>query len=95
MNKLIDRLITRPLERLIITCQSKDASEEHVWCTWNCTSIVVHCGGFARIPDFDAIAMAGTSFGLLDAGMDLAILRFFGPHAPKTKHPATLTGGRA
>lgn len=85
-----------PIEPLTIVCQSKDASEELAWSSRNCLGIVVHSGDFATVPDFDAIATAGNSLGLMDAGIDLAILRFFGPHFPreqKTLPPAT--GGRA
>lgn len=73
-----------PLERLTIVCQSKDASEELRWSTRNCPGITVHCGDFATVPEFDAIATAGNSFGLMDAGIDLAILKFFGPHVQES-----------
>ncbi|PAW65772.1 MAG: hypothetical protein B9S38_14695 [Verrucomicrobiia bacterium Tous-C4TDCM] len=84
-----------PLERLTIACQSKEASEELAWNTRSCPGIIVQCGDFATIPDFDCIATAGNSFGLMDAGMDLAILKFFGPHVPRENTLPPATGGRA
>jgi O-acetyl-ADP-ribose deacetylase (regulator of RNase III) len=38
------------------------------------------CGRFEELPSFDCIVTAGNSFGLMDAGMDLAVVRFFGRH---------------
>ncbi len=36
------------------------------------------CGRFEDLPAFDCVITAGNSFGLMDAGMDLAVVRFFG-----------------
>lgn len=36
------------------------------------------CGRFEDLPSFDCVVTAGNSFGLMDAGMDLAVVRFFG-----------------
>src|SRR3954462_3859610 len=38
----------------------------------------VFLGSFESLPSFDCVATAGNSFGLMDAGMDLAVLKFFG-----------------
>jgi O-acetyl-ADP-ribose deacetylase (regulator of RNase III) len=38
------------------------------------------CGRFEDLPTFDCVVTAGNSFGLMDAGMDLAVVRFFGQH---------------
>ena len=38
------------------------------------------CGRFEDLPSFDCVVTAGNSFGLMDAGMDLAVVRFFGRH---------------
>lgn len=35
-------------------------------------------GRFEELPAFDCVVTAGNSFGLMDAGMDLAVVRFFG-----------------
>lgn len=42
------------------------------------TGIRVICGDFEQIETFDCVATAGNSFGLMDAGMDLAIINYFG-----------------
>jgi O-acetyl-ADP-ribose deacetylase (regulator of RNase III) len=35
-------------------------------------------GYFEKLPDFDCMVSAANSFGLMDGGVDLAIIRFFG-----------------
>lgn len=35
-------------------------------------------GKFAEVPEFDCVVTAGNSFGLMDAGIDLAVVKFFG-----------------
>jgi O-acetyl-ADP-ribose deacetylase (regulator of RNase III) len=35
-------------------------------------------GVFERLPEFDCVVSAANSFGLMDGGVDLAIVRFFG-----------------
>lgn len=40
--------------------------------------VQVVCGRFEDLPDFDCVVTAGNSFGLMDAGMDLAVVRYFG-----------------
>ncbi|OYW76453.1 MAG: hypothetical protein B7Z37_08995 [Verrucomicrobia bacterium 12-59-8] len=40
---------------------------------------IVH-GRFEDLPVFDCVITAGNSFGLMDAGIDLAVVRFFGRH---------------
>jgi O-acetyl-ADP-ribose deacetylase (regulator of RNase III) len=42
--------------------------------------VEIVCGRFEELPTFDCVITAGNSFGLMDAGMDLAVVRFFGPH---------------
>src|SRR5882672_4248054 len=42
------------------------------------TQLEIHLGSFESLPSFDCVATAGNSFGLMDAGMDLAVLKFFG-----------------
>ena len=42
--------------------------------------VQVVCGRFEELPSFDCVVTAGNSFGLMDAGMDLAVVRFFGRH---------------
>lgn len=40
--------------------------------------VEVACGPFENLPAFDCIVTAANSFGLMDAGMDLAVVKFFG-----------------
>jgi O-acetyl-ADP-ribose deacetylase (regulator of RNase III) len=42
--------------------------------------VEIICGRFEDLPVFDCVITAGNSFGLMDAGMDLAVVRFFGRH---------------
>jgi hypothetical protein len=42
--------------------------------------VQIVCGRFEDLPSFDCVVTAGNSFGLMDAGMDLAVVRFFGRH---------------
>jgi O-acetyl-ADP-ribose deacetylase (regulator of RNase III) len=42
--------------------------------------VEIVCGRFEDLPTFDCVITAGNSFGLMDAGMDLAVVRFFGSH---------------
>jgi len=67
------------LNRFIIVTPSSTAAEEIRWATRSSPLIEVVLGKFEEIPAFDCVATAGNSFGLMDAGMDLAVLKFFGP----------------
>ena len=42
--------------------------------------VQIVCGRFEDLPGFDCVVTAGNSFGLMDAGMDLAVVRYFGRH---------------
>lgn len=44
------------------------------------TEVEIVCGRFEELPAFDCVVTAGNSFGLMDAGMDLAVVRYFGRH---------------
>jgi len=66
------------LTRFIIVTRDKEGSSELRWSTRKCPSIEIFLGNFQDIPEYDCIATAGNSFGLMDAGMDLAVLKFFG-----------------
>jgi O-acetyl-ADP-ribose deacetylase (regulator of RNase III) len=67
------------LDRFIIVATSNTAADEIRWATRSSPLIEVAVGKFEEIPAFDCVATAGNSFGLMDAGMDLAVLKFFGP----------------
>lgn len=44
----------------------------------NLPNVEIFPGKFERLPDFDCIVSAANSFGLMDGGIDLAIVDFFG-----------------
>jgi O-acetyl-ADP-ribose deacetylase (regulator of RNase III) len=64
--------------RLIVATRSKDTADEIRWAARDTPSMEVYLGSFESVPSFDCVATAGNSFGLMDAGMDLAVLKFFG-----------------
>lgn len=66
------------INRFILASPSLEASSELHWAMRGCDQVEVHLGRFEDIPAFDCVATAGNSFGLMDAGMDLAVLKFFG-----------------
>ncbi|MGO9484939.1 MAG: macro domain-containing protein [Rhodomicrobium sp.] len=41
-------------------------------------SVKIVRGGFEKLPAFDCMVSAANSFGLMDGGVDLAIIQFFG-----------------
>jgi len=65
--------------RFIVATRDKDTAEEIRWIARDTPEMEVHLGSFETVPNFDCVATAGNSFGLMDAGMDLAVLKFFGP----------------
>ena len=64
--------------RFIIVTRDKDTADEIRWIAREVPGVEVHLGTFEALPSFDCVATAGNSFGLMDAGMDLAVLKFFG-----------------
>jgi len=64
--------------RFIIATRDKGTAEEIRWIARDMPDIEVYLGSFETVPSFDCVATAGNSFGLMDAGMDLAVLKFFG-----------------
>jgi O-acetyl-ADP-ribose deacetylase (regulator of RNase III) len=65
--------------RFIIATRSKDTADEIRWAAREVPGLEVHLSPFECLPSFDCVATAGNSFGLMDAGMDLAVVKFFGP----------------
>src|SRR3954469_10892238 len=66
--------------RFIIAARNKDTADEVRWAARNVPEVEVYLGAFESLSSFDCVATAGNSFGLMDAGMDLAVLKFFGAH---------------
>jgi O-acetyl-ADP-ribose deacetylase (regulator of RNase III) len=67
------------IERFIIASPSLEGSSELRWATRSCNRIEIFPGRFEDLAQFDCVATAGNSFGLMDAGFDLAVHKFFGP----------------
>ena len=68
----------QPNLRFIIATRNKDTADEIRWVARDSPDVEVFLGAFESLPSFDCVATAGNSFGLMDAGMDLAVLKFFG-----------------
>jgi len=68
------------MEPLKITIVDRNKSAADVFANQfaDMVDVSVTCGCFEELPEFDCIVTAGNSFGLMDAGMDLAIVRYFG-----------------
>lgn len=66
------------VQQFIVVTTNREGSEELRWALRKCSQAEVFCGPFTDIPQYDCIATAGNSFGLMDAGMDRAVLGFFG-----------------
>jgi len=64
--------------RLIFVDRGKELSEVLRWQFRSHPEVQIVCGRFEDLPTFDCVVTAGNSFGLMDAGMDLAVVRFFG-----------------
>jgi O-acetyl-ADP-ribose deacetylase (regulator of RNase III) len=64
--------------RLIIVDRGKDTCDALRWQFRSHQEVEIVCGQFEELPAFDCVVTAGNSFGLMDAGMDLAVVRFFG-----------------
>jgi O-acetyl-ADP-ribose deacetylase (regulator of RNase III) len=64
--------------RLIFVDKGKEFCEVMRWQFRSRPEIEIVCGRFEDLPTFDCVVTAGNSFGLMDAGMDLAVVRYFG-----------------
>jgi O-acetyl-ADP-ribose deacetylase (regulator of RNase III) len=78
--RLTCRQATQPTihMRLIFADKGKELSDVLRWQFRSHPEVQVFCGKFEDLPSFDCVITAGNSFGLMDAGMDLAVVRFFG-----------------
>src|SRR5262245_49358142 len=68
---------TQPM-RLILVDRGRDFCEALRLQFRGHPEVEVACGRFEDLPVFDCVITAGNSFGLMDAGMDLAVVRYFG-----------------
>lgn len=55
--------------RFIVASRSKDTADEIRWIARDVPDLEVHLGSFESLSNFDCVATAGNSFGLMDAGM--------------------------
>lgn len=63
---------------IIVTRSDSEAFSELRWATRSSPRIELFLGSFTEIPEYDCLATAGNSFGLMDAGIDLAVVKHFG-----------------
>ena len=66
--------------RLVLVDRGKEFCDVVRWQFRAHPEVQIVCGRFEDLPSFDCVVTAGNSFGLMDAGMDLAVVRFFGRH---------------
>ena len=66
--------------QLIIADRGKEFCDVARWQFREHPEVQIVCGKFEDLPAFDCVVTAGNSFGLMDAGMDLAVVRYFGLH---------------
>jgi O-acetyl-ADP-ribose deacetylase (regulator of RNase III) len=66
--------------RLILVDRGTEFCDVLRWQFRSHPEVQIVCGRFEDLPSFDCVITAGNSFGLMDAGMDLAVVRFFGCH---------------
>jgi len=66
--------------RLILVDRGQELCEVLRWQFRSHPEVQIVCGRFEELPNFDCVVTAGNSFGLMDAGMDLAVVRYFGRH---------------
>jgi O-acetyl-ADP-ribose deacetylase (regulator of RNase III) len=66
--------------RLILVDRGREFCDVLQWQFRSYPEVQIVCGKFEDLPHFDCVVTAGNSFGLMDAGMDLAVVRYFGTH---------------
>jgi O-acetyl-ADP-ribose deacetylase (regulator of RNase III) len=66
--------------QLILVDRGQELCEVLRWQFRSHPEVQIVCGRFEELPNFDCVVTAGNSFGLMDAGMDLAVVRYFGRH---------------
>ncbi len=64
--------------RLILVDRGKELCDVLRWEFRAHPEVEVVCGKFEKLSAYDCVITAGNSFGLMDAGMDLAVVRYFG-----------------
>jgi O-acetyl-ADP-ribose deacetylase (regulator of RNase III) len=64
--------------RLILVDRNKESSDVLRWQFRSHPELEVVCGKFEDLSSYDCVVTAGNSFGLMDAGIDLAVVKRFG-----------------
>ena len=64
--------------RLILVDPNKETCDVMQWQFRLHPEVQIVCGRFESLPAFDCIVTAANSFGLMDAGIDRAVVKFFG-----------------
>lgn len=64
--------------RLILVDRGQEMCEVFRWQFRAHPEVEVVCGRFEDLPAYDCVVTGGNSFGLMDAGMDLAVVKHFG-----------------
>ena len=73
--------VTHPsMNKLILVDRGRDFTDVLRWQFREHPEVEIVCGRFEDLPTYDCVITAGNSFGLMDAGMDLAVVRHFGTH---------------
>lgn len=66
--------------RFILVDRGKEFCDVLRWQFRSHPEVEIVFGKFEDLPVFDCVVTAGNSFGLMDAGVDLAVVKFFGRH---------------
>lgn len=66
------------MKKFILVDRGREFTDVLKWQFRDHPEVEIACGRFENLPSFDCVITAGNSFGLMDAGMDLAVVRFFG-----------------
>lgn len=66
--------------RLILVDRGKELCDVLRWEFRPHPEVEIVHGRFEDLPTYDCVITAGNSFGLMDAGIDLAVVRYFGRH---------------
>lgn len=64
--------------RLILVDPNKETCDVMRWQFRARPEVQIVCDRFENLPRFDCVVTAGNSFGLMDAGIDRAVVKFFG-----------------
>src|SRR5687768_16880494 len=76
--------------RLILVDPTKESCDVMRWQFRSHTEVQIICGRFETLPTFDCIVTAANSFGLMDAGIDRAVVKCFGEHIMHAVQKKTL-----